>query len=164
MGAKTRHLKLLKKLLLLFNSFHYRTHYEPLHYAAMSRNHKLYNYIKDKIEDKSPKTDSKEKDDNKPSYYCEDQHFLPHHGAVRNRKLEQNENISGSQTGTPYSGKEEEYWNCNPRHLVMPVSFAIRHNSFCNKSIKWPNASFLRWKTSRFSQIQFEILEVLHIS
>ena len=84
----------------------------------MSRNHKLYNYIKDRIEDKSPKMDSKEKDDNKPNYY----------GAIRNRNLGQNENISRSPW-TPYPGKEEEYWNCNhPRHLVMPVSFAICHN------------------------------------
>ena len=59
--------------------------------------------------------------------HCED--LIMGHGAIRNRKLEQNENISGSQTGAPNFGKEEEYWNCNPRHLVMPVSFAICHNS-----------------------------------
>ena len=30
-----------------------------------------------------------------------------------------------SDTGTPYPGKEEEYWSCDPQNLIRPVSLAM---------------------------------------
>ena len=51
--------EIIKQLALTVKQFQHSTHYEPLHYAAISGNLGLYKYIHDKMEDKIPQTGSK---------------------------------------------------------------------------------------------------------
>ena len=57
--VKNTPFEIIKQLALTVKQFQHSTHYEPLHYAAISGNLGLYKYIHNKMEDKIPQTDSK---------------------------------------------------------------------------------------------------------
>ena len=57
--VKNTPFEIIKQLVLTVKQFQHSTHYEPLHYAAISGNLGLYKYIHEKMEEKIPQTGSK---------------------------------------------------------------------------------------------------------